>query len=326
MNYSDIHENILKWYDTHGRRDLPWRQTTDPYAIYISEMMLQQTRVQRVLEHFYHPFLKRFPTLQSIKDAPIDDLLHAWQGLGYYRRAHYIHHTARIAAPDLPKTTKELVKLPGIGRSTAHAIAAFAYHRPVAVLDANIKRVLCRFFALKEPKERLLWQKAETLLDRDAPYIYNQAMMDIGATVCLPKRPICSRCPLHRGCLGRERAQEYAIKRGGAKKKIVHKRVGVLSRRKRLFLRRRETRLLGGLWEFPELEELGDVSSSERLCTITHTYSHFRLVAQIHRIEADPRYIVPIEGRWVDPDEFDRLATSSLEKRIVEALLDADTD
>ncbi len=325
MNYSDIHENILKWYDRYGRRDLPWRQTTDPYAIYISEMMLQQTQVQRVLEHFYHPFLKRFPTLQSIKNAPIDDLLHAWQGLGYYRRAHYIHRTAQIAAPDLPTEPMELMKLPGIGRSTAHAVAAFAYHRPVAVLDANIKRVLCRFFALTEPKEPLLWKMAEMVLDKEAPYIYNQAMMDIGATICLSKTPKCESCPLSSGCLGREEPLLYATKKGAQKRKIVQRRIGILSDGEALFLRKRKGRLLGGLWEFPDLEELGSVRT-ESVCTITHTYSHFTLVAEIHKIEeTDPLHLTS-EGRWIDRKELGRLPTSSLEKKIVKALFETDAN
>ncbi|MBY0354265.1 MAG: hypothetical protein K2Q12_00885, partial [Rickettsiales bacterium] len=138
------HQTIHDWYAAHGRHSLPWRLTRDPYAIYVSEIMLQQTQVATVLTRFYHPFLARFPTLQSLADASQEEVLKAWEGLGYYSRARNLHQAAKICAPTLPTTVEGLLELPGIGRNTAHAIAAFAYHQPVAVMEANVKRVLHR--------------------------------------------------------------------------------------------------------------------------------------------------------------------------------------
>jgi A/G-specific adenine glycosylase len=322
MNYSDIHIQLRKWYKNFGRHDLPWRKTNDPYVIYISEMMLQQTQVKTVLERSFFPFLERFPTLESIKASSIDDILHAWQGLGYYRRARYIHACAQIAAPQLPTDPKALVKLPGIGKSTAHAIAAFSTHRPVAVLDANVKRILYRFFAKTEAKEKALWQMAETLLDREEPYVYNQAMMDIGATLCLPKSPKCEQCPLEEYCMGKENPSKYPQKSRSKKRPLKQKKIAVLHYDTKLFMRKRQTELLGGLWEFPEVEEL-DLPVGNALHKIVHEYTHFKLEAEIFYVQLD-QSIVAKEGEWIDIASFSEIATSSLEKKIVKALFETD--
>ena len=193
-----IQKAIFEWYHINGRHDLPWRQTEDAYKIYLSEIMLQQTQVKTVLERFYFPFLKRFPTLESVAKAPLDDVLKAWEGLGYYTRAKNLHHTAMTCEKALPSSPEELGGLKGIGKSTAHAICAFAYKQALPILDANVKRVLCRFYGLECKDEKVLWQKAWELLDTKHPYEYNQAMMDIGSMVCTPKEPQCDRCPLDR--------------------------------------------------------------------------------------------------------------------------------
>ena len=319
-NYSDIHAAISNWYADHGRRDLPWRRSRDPYTIYISEMMLQQTRVETVLERFFFPFLERFPTLQSIKEATQEEVLHAWQGLGYYRRARYIHQAARIAAPELPTDPEALMRLPGIGRSTAHAVAAFAADRPVAVLDANVKRVLHRFFAERSRKEKRQWEMAETLLDKSDPYTYNQAMMDIGATVCLPGNPECEACPLRSGCLGKESPADYPEPRKRKERPERTTHYLWIEKGRKIRMRRREGEMLGGLWELPTAKEPPE--GSERLFSVTHDYSHFRRIAVVHRWETS----MPPEGEWIDTERLHEIPVSSLERKIFARLFETDTD
>lgn len=302
------HEKIHEWYKANGRHNLPWRNTDDPYKIWVSEIMLQQTRVETVLERFYFPFLEAFPTLQALADAPQEAVMKRWEGLGYYNRAANLHKAAKLAAPTLPESEEELEKLPGIGKSTAHAVAAFAWHLPLPILDANVKRVLCRFFALRETKEKVLWEKAWALLDRERPYDYNQAMMDLGAMVCTPKNPLCEACPLAAGCRGKERPETYPEKR---KKKPVpiRERVILVSRdaEGRLRLFQRTERFLHGLWSFPQLLP-GDLlpAGAEKLGEITHVYSHFRLEASVFLAPASP---AP-EEQWFLPEELENLPLS----------------
>jgi A/G-specific adenine glycosylase len=318
-NYSDIHENIARWYAKHGRHDLPWRQTRDPYRIYISEMMLQQTQVKTVLERFYFPFLERFPTLQSVADAAPEEVLHAWQGLGYYRRARYIHETARMAAPRLPTDPEALMRLPGIGKSTAHAVAAFATHAPLPILDANVRRILHRFFAEKKATEKELWRLAETLLDKRRPYDYNQAMMDIGAMVCTPKTPDCAACPLAAGCRGKEEPTAYPAPRKRKARPVRTTNYLLYERGRRIYLVCRESRMLGGLWAFPETPK---APAGEKLAEIVHDYTHFRRIAKLYRGEGDP----PEGGEWFDADGLDEVPVSSLERKLFAALFETDAD
>ena len=316
-NYSDIHKKISGWYTRHGRHDLPWRKTDDPYTIYISEIMLQQTQVKTVLERFYHPFLERFPTLQSLKEASLDDVLHAWQGLGYYRRARYLHQTAQIAAPDLPTDPAELVKLPGIGKSTAHAVAAFSIHAPVAVLDANVRRTLFRFFALEHATEKILWQRAELLLDRGDPYRYNQAMMDIGATLCLPKSAACHLCPLASGCAGKSDPARYPAPRKKRKREVKRRIYLLIERGGEIVMQKRSSELLSGLWELPSADS--PPAGGRKLFQIVHDYSHFRQISEIYRCD-DAK---GVEGVWIDREKLHTIATSSLEKKIFKELFGA---
>jgi A/G-specific adenine glycosylase len=169
-------QSLLHWYDKNGRHDLPWRMTNNPYPIYISEIMLQQTQVKTVLERFYFPFLERFPTLTDLADAQLDDVLKMWEGLGYYTRAKNLHAAAQLCKGSLPTNAAELMQLPGIGRSTAHAIAAFAYREPLPIMDANVKRILHRYFALEEHDAKKLWGHAYTLFDTAHPFEFNQAI------------------------------------------------------------------------------------------------------------------------------------------------------
>jgi A/G-specific adenine glycosylase len=286
------HAALLRWYRAHGRKDLPWRHTDDPYAIYISEVMLQQTQVKTVLERFYGPFLESFPTLRHLAAAPREKVMKAWQGLGYYRRAAFLHEAAKACGGKLPETLEGLIALPGIGRNTAHAILAFAHHRPLPVMEANVKRILARLFALEAPSEKELWEKAEWLLDTKNPFDFNQAMMDIGALVCLPRNPACGNCPLATVCAGRKTPQRYPASK--AKKTIpVRKRVLVIwqDEKGRIYLSRRDGPFLTGLYGFPEFAE-GEPAMLENrrmnvplepLGQVRHTYSHFKLEGRVVR-------------------------------------------
>ncbi len=196
---------LLAWFSQHGRHNLPWRRTDEPYHIYVSEIMLQQTQVERVAQK-YEIFLQKFPTLRALREAGEEELLAAWSGLGYYRRALAMKRVAELV-DKLPKDPKELQKLPGIGRYTAHAIASFAYGKAVPVVDVNIERVLRRYFAI-EGGQKEVWQRAQEFLDRFHPKAHNLALMDLGALVCTPN-PACALCPLQGMCQGKSDPLRY---------------------------------------------------------------------------------------------------------------------
>ncbi|MFZ4541019.1 MAG: A/G-specific adenine glycosylase [Rickettsiales bacterium] len=306
-----FHIDLAAWYATHGRHDLPWRHTDDPYKIWLSEVMLQQTQVSTVLARFYDPFLKKFPTIQSLADAPRESVMKAWEGLGYYRRAGNLHEAAQKARNGMPKDVAGLLTLPGIGRNTASAIAAFAYHQPVAILEANVKRIISRIFALETPSENKLWSGAEQLLNREHPFDYNQAMMDIGATICTPKNPDCPACPANIICRGKVNPECYPTpkvkKQVPTREVIIHVREDASGR---LFLEARDATLLGGLYGFPQTpynnakhriashDEPRSVGSSRvtpssgakrQLGTVTHAYSHFKLIGHVVYERLDTR-------------------------------------
>lgn len=266
--------------------------TDDPYHIYISEVMLQQTQVKTVLERFYFPFLEAFPTLQALADAPKQEVLKLWQGLGYYSRARNLHKAAKIAAPTLPSSYDGLIALSGIGKNTAHAILAFGHHKPYPVLEANVKRAIHRIFALKQRDDKALWAHAETLLDAQSPFDYNQAMMDLGASICTPKAPLCEQCPAATICKGK--AEPLAYPAPKAKKQTPIRRRKIVALRDgngRYYLVPRTTRFLGGLYGFIELEEQEQslcfqsktipLSTMQPLGSISQTYSHFKLEAEV---------------------------------------------
>jgi A/G-specific adenine glycosylase len=334
-----FHLALQHWYQAHGRHDLPWRNTRDPYHIWVSEIMLQQTQVATVRERYYAPFLKQFPTVEALAAAPREAVMKAWEGLGYYRRAGYLHEAAkkivagggwRVASESGDETTRHispatyhaipdslelLISLPGIGRNTAHAILAFAYQQPVAVMEANVKRIVARIFALTQPQENELWAGAEALLDRKNPFDYNQAMMDLGALICLPKAPRCGECPATSICKGKAQPTHYP--QAKAKKKIPTRRVVILVRedaKGRLYLEQRETALLGGLYGFPQFA--ASHKGGRKLGTLTHIYSHFRLEATV-RIE---RARASNSPSWYNRKDLARLPLSSLDRNVLKLL------
>ncbi len=318
------HKQIQDWYKTHGRHNLPWRTTTNPYHIYLSEIMLQQTQVSTVLERYYFPFLKKFPTLQALGEAPLDDVLKMWEGLGYYNRAKNLHKTAQIliqegqthgSAPTLPQDIDELIKLPGIGKNTAHAVATFAFKKPVPIMEANIKRILCRLYALTTPTDKELWSIAYELVDKRNPFDYNQAMMDIGSLVCTSKNPACARCPLQEICQGKEEPTRYPTK----KKRLVPTReqhIMLTVYNEKLSMVQRDGKFLHGLWGFPSTEV--PLCASEYIGEVTHTYTHFKLRCKVYLYDAVDKK----EAYYFTPKEIHKLAISKVDEKILKLYLD----
>ena len=309
----EIHQSIRAWYKTHGRLSLPWRNTDDPYHIYLSEVMLQQTQVKTVLERYYFPFLEKFPTLQTLGNAPLDDVLKMWEGLGYYSRAKNLHKTARLISV-LPSEIDELIKLPGIGKNTAHAVATFAYKKPVPIMEANVKRILCRLYKLKTPNEKELWGLAYNLVDKENPFDYNQAMMDIGATLCRPKNPDCDICPLANFCQGKDAPTLYPTK----KKRVVPTReenIMISVCNAKLSLTQRTGKFLHGLWGFSSIEV--PLCASEYIGEVTHTYTHFKLVLKVYVYdELDCK-----QKSYFNIEEIGKLAISKVDDKILKLYL-----
>ena len=312
-----VHKKLHDWYAKNGRKDLPWRNTDDPYHIYISEVMLQQTQVKTVLERYYFQFLEKFPSLEVLSHADLDEVLKMWEGLGYYTRAKNLHKTAQIIQPKLPKTYEALLKLPGIGKNTASAICAFAYKQNLAVMEANVKRILCRIHVLKNPKEEELRELALKMLDRENPYDYNQAIMDIGAMICKVKNPICKECPFSIICKAYE---ENNFLYPEKKRKIVPtKKVDIVVRHhnKKLYLKQREGRFLHGLWGFEEVDEVLD--DAVYVMDVEQKYTHFKLEAKVYLLEVEDYYDI-----YLSLDKIDQVALSSVDKKILAYLLAQD--
>jgi len=258
-------KRLLAWYLKSGR-DLPWRRTSDPYAIWLSEIMLQQTQVATVIP-YYHRFLRAFPTIQHLAAAPEKTVFAQWEGLGYYTRARHLHRAAQVMvtqfAGQVPSTFEALLTLPGIGRSTAGAILALAFGQRRPILDGNVRRVLCRYLAIggnpRDPRiEARLWRASSRLLPQRQVGQYTQAIMDLGATCCTPKAPDCPACPVRRDCRGYAKGLQHALPvrqrrlplphHDHVARIILHTRAG----KRCVFLRQRPAKgLLCGLWEFP---------------------------------------------------------------------------
>mgnify|MGYP001225014326 CR=1 FL=1 len=334
MSTHDIeafHARLQEWYATHGRRDLPWRTTRDPYAIYVSEVMLQQTQVKTVLERYYFPFLQAFPTLEALAKAERQDVLKRWEGLGYYNRAVNLHKAAQATAPayQLPEDFDALIALPGIGRNTAHAVLAFAFHQAVPVMEANVKRVLHRVFAEDAMSDTALWEKANLLLNKDAPFDYNQAMMDIGATVCTKTKPLCALCPAQGICAGKEAPERYPAPKQ-KKATPVRKRtiIAVMDESERFYLTARTSRFLTGLYGFIEQDQaetnctfLGHaaaIADMQHLGHITQTYSHFQLQAEayIWRLPLKSN-----DAHWYDLKSIGALPLSRADEKLYKLLI-----
>lgn len=361
-----FHLALQHWYQAHGRHDLPWRQTRDPYHIWVSEIMLQQTQVATVRDRYYHNFLQRFPTLEALAAAPREAVMKAWEGLGYYRRAAHLHEAAKRVSDfrfQFPEILTEawnpepdtLITLPGIGRNTAHAILAFAYHQPMVVMEANVKRIVARIFALTQPKEAELWAGAEILMGlpmrlskpssrstraqggrvaalrnrtehgRDKEigqrnawmncFHYNQAMMDLGAMICTPKAPRCNACPASGICKGKSDPTHYP--QAKAKKKIPIRHVVILVREDAKGRLYLEHRETALLGGMYGFPQLAaSHNGGKKIGTLTHIYSHFRLEATV-RLECTR---TGNSRSWYNREALARLPLSSLDRNVLKLL------
>jgi A/G-specific adenine glycosylase len=266
---------LIAWHRRHGRKGLPWQGTRDPYRIWLSEVMLQQTQVATVIP-YYVRFLEAYPTAAALAAASQEDVLRLWAGLGYYARGRNLHAAARIiAAQGFPRSAEAIQELPGVGRSTAAAIAAFAFGARAAILDGNVKRVLSRGFGLE--KEADLWALAERLLPEQGIEAYTQALMDLGATICTRTKPRCGDCPIQTTCIARKEDRVAELPAPRRRKPLPQREVTwlVLRQGREVLLEKRPAvGIWGGLWCFPEAPTHAEGTLLEPL---EHGFTHFRL-------------------------------------------------
>jgi A/G-specific adenine glycosylase len=334
---------LLAWYDAHAR-ELPWRESRDPYRVWLSEIMLQQTRVAAVIAH-YHEFLRRFPTVKKLARARESSVLAAWSGLGYYRRARMLHAAAKVVVRDLdgkfPETAEALRALPGIGRYTAAAIGSIAFDESVAVVDGNVERVLQRFFGRSLSGEEF-WVTAEGLLDRERPGDFNQAMMELGATECTPRGPACLTCPVVELCATRGEMAVLA-KAVRQKKREIHYALACRDGSVFLVQRPREARLMAGMWELPEMNgstsgakarpnKAGDIAALKalrhpkarrgemRYCengggcfTLKHSITVTDYTVRVWRVAMAAHD----RGKWIPVERLARVALTGLARKIL---------
>ncbi len=344
---------LYPWYLRH-HRPLPWRETSDPYRIWISEIMLQQTRVEVVVP-YYERFLDAFPTVAALAAADEARVLKLWEGLGYYARCRNLHRAARMIMTthdgQFPARVEEVLALPGIGRSTAGAVLSFAFGARLPILDGNVRRVLVRLTnertdPRKGPAQGRLWAHAGAGVEAAPdPGLHNQALMELGATICLPRRPACHACPLAASCRARAEGTEEQLPVRVPRSPLPHFDIAAVvleNAAGEVFIQRRPPEgLLGGLWEFPggkreagegvddaarrELqEELGvTVELGASIATVEHAYSHFRITLHAFhgRITAGtPRPTAATDWAWVAQDALDGYAFPAANRRILEAL------
>lgn len=332
-------ESLLKWFRREAR-DLPWRRTRDPYLVWLSEVILQQTRVEQGLP-YYERFVAAFPNVRDLAAAPQDRVLKLWEGLGYYTRARNLHAAAKRIVDEhdgvVPNRSEVLALLPGVGRYTACAVASIAFSEPVPVVDGNVKRVLARLYDREAPidgvaAEKELWTLAESILSKESPGDFNQAMMELGARICTPKRPDCDACPVAEHCRARVAGTQEQRPVRAKKKAVPHKEIVVAAIRRdgRYLLGKRPPHgLLGGLWEFPGgkvepgetheqaivrecREELGvTVKVGGMIACVRHAYTHLRVTLNVYACtitKGTPRPKTHAELKWASAAEFGEYA------------------
>lgn len=344
-------QNLLSWYETHHRQ-LPWRKTKDPYRIWVAETMLQQTRVATT-QRYYERFIEEFPTVENLAQASLDQVLKVWEGLGYYARARNLHRAAQIVATQyhgvIPHDKSELMSLPGIGHYTMGAILSMAFNQDEPVLDGNVRRVLCRIFHVTDnPRLRRVESRLERLLIRLLPAgqagSFNQALMELGATLCTPRIPRCTICPLETLCESKRLGVQNELPVSAPRRALPHHEVavGLIWKGNRLLIARRPPEgLLGGLWEFPGgkrkpgetleeclrrevREELGiTIHVKRRVTTVEHGYSHFRVTLhafECHWQRGKPQALGCNDWAWARLDQLDHYAFPRANQKIIEAL------
>ncbi len=348
---SELAGSLLAWYDKH-KRDLPWRRRKTPYRVWLAETMLQQTRVETVVP-YYRRFLRRFPSMAALARASLDDVLELWAGLGYYSRARNLHAAAREIVNRwrgrVPKDRRAFLDLPGVGPYTAGAVLSIAYDLPEPIVDGNVTRVLCRVYAIEGDAKsaavrKRLWSLAGELVQNDRPGDFNQALMELGSLVCVPQDPACGLCPIADRCEARASGRQGELPRLPKRKAVPHYDVpvGIIWRDGTLLITKRPTDvMLGGLWEFPggkqepgesmegalrrEIEEETGlaVDVGDRIVSVNHAYSHFRLTLHAFHCRNPSGRLVLTKCdayRWVKPAELDDYAFPSGSRAIIDAL------
>ena len=335
-----IHTTLLAWFDAH-KRDLPWRGVRDPYGVWISEVMLQQTRAGTVVA-YYSRWMERFPDVSALADADRDEVLRMWKGLGYYARARNAHRTARIVRDAhggiFPSSATRLRALPGVGAYTAAAVASIAFGEVAPAVDGNVRRLVARLFNRPDPSLTEARQLIAGLVDPNRPGDFNEAMMELGATVCTPRTPSCGTCPLAESCRARAAGtvaeRPVRRRRGPVPTRIWAVLVAVSPQGRTLLIRRPSEGLLGGMWEFPAIEADGEGNSRAlalgrvwrhvsgrasppvlELAPITHQFSHFTAVYESVRVDVSAEWREP-RGRWVRPDKLTNMALPVAQQRI----------
>ncbi len=319
QDFPKIRKKLLLWY-RRNRRDLPWRRSTDPYAIWVSEIMLQQTRVDAVIP-YYERFLRRFPNTAALASAETEEVLSFWSGLGYYQRARNLHSAVRECVAHyngkVPDNEVEIRTLPGIGPYTAGAILSIAYGKRVPLLDGNVIRLLTRLFALRgDPAEqklkKRLWELSAALLPQENLSDFNQALMELPALICTPRSPQCGKCPLNEHCLARAQGitEELPEKAKKEKSVSVELRFACIEKKGKFLLVQRKENPLKGMWEFPEISKdrsQGFIS----LGSVKHSIMSQRITAHYFRTPS----IKNMEGKWVTLKEIESLAITTLTRK-----------
>ncbi|MBD8473784.1 A/G-specific adenine glycosylase [Pseudomonas sp. CFBP 8770] len=348
MSPEQFSSAVLEWYDRNGRHDLPWQQGINPYRVWVSEIMLQQTQVSTVLNYFDR-FMAALPTVQALAEAPEDEVLHLWTGLGYYTRARNLQKTAKIVMTEhggeFPRDVEKLVELPGIGLSTAGAIASISMGLRAPILDGNVKRVLARYTAQEgypgEPKvAKALWATAERLTPQTRVNHYTQAMMDLGATLCTRSKPSCLLCPLEKSCEAHMLGLEIRYPIPKPRKTIPQRAtlMPLLANRDGAILlyRRPSTGLWGGLWSLPQLDDLSDLDhladqhalhllGRRQLPALTHTFSHFQLAIDpwLVQVEQTAHHVAEADWLWYNLATPPRLGLAAPVKKLLQHAADA---
>jgi len=349
-----LRRSLLAWFRRHAR-DLPWRRTKDPYCVWLSEIMLQQTRVETVIP-YYERFTAAFPTVHDLAAATGDEVLKLWEGLGYYSRARNLHTAAKIVVEQFdgrfPEDAQALQQLPGLGRYSAGAVASIAFGQPVPVLDGNVRRVLTRVFAIGRQADdpeltKALWFLAERLVAPRTPGNFNQALMELGALVCAPETPDCDHCPLRRHCDAHRRGLQSELPLRKGKKSIPHFEVVAAALEhdgRYLFAKRPTTAMLGGLWELPGgkvkagephpqalrrelVEKLGvELEVGDLAATVVHRYTHFYITLYVYRgsLQAGtPEAREHDELKWLSPGEIGQYALPTSTRKALARIVGA---